>query len=250
MTKRMKNLLIGVVVGAILVIAGIITGAVLISNANRKAPTYVSTAAELERAVNDDIDKPIVLKNNIVYTGDLTANKLFDLEMNNYNVIVDGKLTIKTDEAGSMYIGDGKNSLFTREIVKAHQIEIDAVNASVTWNANVTLKDGHSADDFKIAVSDHTFVFNGIILNAENEQVDTAMTVSKGRLVIEDNSAGGGAKAAKVVVPAGAEKVVIENKAEETAVNVVTEASVTVAGVVEIDVADGASGVVHFHSGE
>ena len=244
MTKRMKNLLIGVVVGAILVIAGIITGAVLISNANRKAPTYVSTAAELERAVNDDIDKPIVLKNNIVYTGDLTANKLFDLEMNNYNVIVDGKLTIKTDEAGSMYIGDGKNSLFTREIVKAHQIEIDAVNASVTWNANVTLKDGHSAGDFKIAVSDHTFVFNGIILNGENEQVDTAMTVSKGRLVIEDNSAGGGAKAAKVVVPAGAEKVVIENKAEETAVNVVTEASVTVAGVVEIDVADGASGVV------
>ena len=102
MTKRMKNLLIGVIVGAILVIAGIVTGAVLISNANRKAPTYVSTAAELERAVNDDIDKPIVLKNNIVFSGDWTANKLFDLEMNNYNVIVDGKFTIRTERARCM----------------------------------------------------------------------------------------------------------------------------------------------------
>ncbi len=197
MTKRMKNLLIGVIVGAILVIAGIVTGAVLISNANRKAPTYVSTAAELERAVNDDIDKPIVLKNNIVFSGDWTANKLFDLEMNNYNVIVDGKFTIRTDEAGEMYVGDGKNSLFTREIVKAHQIEIDAVNATVTWNANVTLKDGYTADDFKIAVSDHTFIFNGIIVNGDNEQVDAAMTVSKGRVVLEDNSAGGGNKIGK-----------------------------------------------------
>ena len=244
MTKRMKNLLIGVIVGAILVIAGIVTGAVLISNANRKAPTYVSTAAELERAVNDDIDKPIVLKNNIVFSGDWTANKLFDLEMNNYNVIVDGKFTIRTDEAGEMYVGDGKNSLFTREIVKAHQIEIDAVNATVTWNANVTLKDGYTADDFKIAVSDHTFIFNGIIVNGDNEQVDAAMTVSKGRVVLEDNSAGGGTKSARVVVPSGAEKVVIENKAEETAVNIVAEASVAVAGVVAIDVAEGADGVV------
>ena len=84
MTKRLKNLIVGVIIGVILIAAGLITGIILINNANKNAPTYVSTAAELEKAVNDDIDKPIVLKDNIIINGDFTANKLFDLEMNNY----------------------------------------------------------------------------------------------------------------------------------------------------------------------
>ena len=243
MTKRLKNLIVGVVIGVILIAAGLITGIILINNANKNAPTYVSTAAELEKAVNDDIDKPIVLKDNIIINGDFTANKLFDLEMNNYNVTVDGKFTLKTEESGEMYLCDGKNSLFTREVIKAKQIEVDAVNATVVWNANVTLKDGYTADDFKITVSQHTFIFNGIILNEEGTQSPTAMTVAGGRVVVADNSDEGAASESTIVVPKTANGVVIENHGDE-AVSVYAGTGVSVAGKVEVSVADEAEGVV------
>ena len=243
MTKRLKNLIVGVIIGVILIAAGLITGIILINNANKNAPTYVSTAAELEKAVNDDIDKPIVLKDNIIINGDFTANKLFDLEMNNYNVTVDGKFTLKTEESGEMYLCDGKNSLFTREVVKAKQIEVDAVNATVVWNANVTLKDGYTADDFKITVSQHTFIFNGIILNEEGTQSPTAMTVAGGRVVVADNSDEGAASESTIVVPKTANGVVIENHGDE-AVSVYAGTGVSVAGKVEVSVADEAEGVV------
>ena len=243
MTKRLKNLIVGVIIGVILIAAGLITGIILINNANKNAPTYVSTAAELEKAVNDDIDKPIVLKDNIIINGDFTANKLFDLEMNNYNVTVDGKFTLKTEESGEMYLCDGKNSLFTREVIKAKQIEVDAVNATVVWNANVTLKDGYTADDFKITVSQHTFIFNGIILNEEGTQSPTAMTVAGGRVVVADNSDEGAASESTIVVPKTANGVVIENHGDE-AVSVYAGTGVSVAGKVEVSVADEAEGVV------
>ena len=243
MTKRLKNLIVGVIIGVILIAAGLITGIILINNANKNAPTYVSTAAELEKAVNDDIDKPIVLKDNIIINGDFTANKLFDLEMNNYNVTVDGKFTLKTEESGEMYLCDGKNSLFTREVIKAKQIEVDAVNATVVWNANVTLKDGYTADDFKITVSQHTFIFNGIILNEEGTQSPTAMTVAGGRVVVADNSDEGAASEGTIVVPNTANSVVIENHGDE-AVSVYAGTGVSVAGKVEVSVADEAEGVV------
>ena len=243
MTKRLKNLIVGVVIGVILIAAGLITGIILINNANKNAPTYVSTAAELEKAVNDDIDKPIVLKDNIIINGDFTANKLFDLEMNNYNVTVDGKFTLKTEESGEMYLCDGKNSLFTREVIKAKQIEVDAVNATVVWNANVTLKDGYTADDFKITVSQHTFIFNGIILNEEGTQSPTAMTVAGGRVVVADNSDEGAASEGTIVVPNTANSVVIENHGAN-AVSVYAGTGVSVAGKVEVSVADEAEGVV------
>ena len=243
MTKRLKNLIVGVVIGVILIAAGLITGIILINNANKNAPTYVSTAAELEKAVNDDIDKPIVLKDNIIVNGDFTANKLFDLEMNNYNVTVDGKFTLKTEQSGEMYLCDGKNSLFTREVVKAQQIEIDALNATVVWNANVTLKDGYTADDFKIAVSQHTFIFNGIILNDQGTQQPTAMTVTGGRVVVADNSDEGAASEGTIVVPNTANSVVIENHGAN-AVSVYAGTGVSVAGKVEVSVADEAEGVV------
>ena len=243
MTKRLKNLIVGVVIGVILIAAGLITGIILINNANKNAPTYVSTAAELEKAVNDDIDKPIVLKDNIIINGDFTANKLFDLEMNNHNVTVDGKFTLKTEESGEMYLCDGKNSLFTREVIKAKQIEVDAVNATVVWNANVTLKDGYTADDFKITVSQHTFIFNGIILNEEGTQSPTAMTVAGGRVVVADNSDEGAASEGTIVVPNTANSVVIENHGAN-AVSVYAGTGVSVAGKVEVSVADEAEGVV------
>lgn len=243
MTKRLKNLIVGVVIGVILIAAGLITGIILINNANKNAPTYVSTAAELEKAINDDIDKPIVLKDNIIINGDFTANKLFDLEMNNHNVTVDGKFTLKTEESGEMYLCDGKNSLFTREVIKAKQIEVDAVNATVVWNANVTLKDGYTADDFKITVSQHTFIFNGIILNEEGTQSPTAMTVAGGRVVVADNSDEGAASEGTIVVPNTANSVVIENHGAN-AVSVYAGTGVSVAGKVEVSVADEAEGVV------
>lgn len=243
MTKRLKNLIVGVVIGVILIAAGLITGIILINNANKNAPTYVSTAAELEKAVNDDVDKPIVLKDNIIVNGDFTANKLFDLEMNNHNVTVDGKFTLKTEQSGEMYLCDGKNSLFTREVIKAKQIEVDAVNATVVWNANVTLKDGYTADDFKIAVSQHTFIFNGIILNDQGTQQPTAMTVTGGRVVVADNSDEGAASEGTIVVPNTANSVVIENHGAN-AVSVYAGTGVSVAGKVEVSVADEAEGVV------
>ena len=241
MTKRLKKLLVAITIGVVLITAGIISGVCVINASLAKRPTYVSTAEELETAINDDVDKPIVLNNDIVVHGDLNANKLFDLEMNGHDLRVIGKMTLRTSKAGEMYMCDGKTAIKSREKVQADSVEIDAVNATVTWNANVQLKDGYTADDFVVAAADHSFIFNGIMLGAGGQATKTAMTVKQGRVVVavkdEDVKA-----PAEIVVPAGANGVLVDNKTDEE-VNIKASTSVSVSGNVSIDVDENAEDV-------
>ncbi len=241
MTKRLKKLLVAITIGVVLITAGIISGVCVINASLAKRPTYVSTAEELETAINDDVDKPIVLNNDIVVHGDLNANKLFDLEMNGHDLRVIGKMTLRTSKAGEMYLCDGKTAIKSREKVQADCVEIDAVNATVTWNANVQLKDGYTADDFVVAAADHSFIFNGIMLGAGGHATKTAMTVKQGRVVVavkdEDVKA-----PAEIVVPAGANGVLVDNKTEDE-VNIKASTSVSVSGNVSIDVDENAEDV-------
>ena len=241
MTKRLKKLLVAITIGVVLITAGIISGVCVINASLAKRPTYVSTAEELETAINDDVDKPIVLNNDIVVHGDLNANKLFDLEMNGHDLRVIGKMTLRTSKAGEMYLCDGKTAIRSREKVQADCVEIDAVNATVTWNANVQLKDGYTADDFVVAAADHSFIFNGIMLGAGGHATKTAMTVKQGRVVVavkdEDVKA-----PAEIVVPAGANGVLVDNKTEDE-VNIKASTSVSVSGNVSIDVDENAEDV-------
>ena len=241
MTKRLKKLLVAITIGVVLITAGIISGVCVINASLAKRPTYVSTAEELETAINDDVDKPIVLNNDIVVHGDLNANKLFDLEMNGHDLRVIGKMTLRTSKAGEMYLCDGKTAIKSREKVQADCVEIDAVNATVTWNANVQLKDGYTADDFVVAAADHSFIFNGIMLGAGGHATKTAMTVKQGRVVVavkdEDVKA-----PAEIVVPAGANGVLVDNKTDDE-VNIKASTSVSVSGNVSIDVDENAEDV-------
>ena len=241
MTKRLKKLLVAITIGVVLITAGIISGVCVINASLAKRPTYVSTAEELETAINDDVDKPIVLNNDIVVHGDLNANKLFDLEMNGHDLRVIGKMTLRTSKAGEMYLCDGKTAIKSREKVQADSVEIDAVNATVTWNANVQLKDGYTADDFVVAAADHSFIFNGIMLGAGGQATKTAMTVKQGRVVVavkdEDVKA-----PAEIVVPAGANGVLVDNKTDDE-VNIKASTSVSVSGNVSIDVDENAEDV-------
>ena len=241
MTKRLKKLLVAITIGVVLITAGIISGVCVINASLAKRPTYVSTAEELETAINDDVDKPIVLNNDIVVHGDLNANKLFDLEMNGHDLRVIGKMTLRTSKAGEMYLCDGKTAIKSREKVQADCVEIDAVNATVTWNANVQLKDGYTADDFVVAAADHSFIFNGIMLGAGGHATKTAMTVKQGRVVVavkdEDVKT-----PAEIVVPAGANGVLVDNKTEDE-VNIKASTSVSVSGNVSIDVDENAEDV-------
>ena len=241
MTKRLKKLLVAITIGVVLITAGIISGVCVINASLAKRPTYVSTAEELETAINDDVDKPIVLNNDIVVHGDLNANKLFDLEMNGHDLRVIGKMTLRTSKAGEMYLCDGKTAIKSREKVQADSVEIDAVNATVTWNANVQLKDGYTADDFVVAAADHSFIFNGIMLGAGGHATKTAMTVKQGRVVVavkdEDVKA-----PAEIVVPAGANGVLVDNKTDDE-VNIKASTSVSVSGNVSIDVDENAEDV-------
>ena len=241
MTKRLKKLLVAITIGVVLITAGIISGVCVINASLAKRPTYVSTAEELETAINDDVDKPIVLNNDIVVHGDLNANKLFDLEMNGHDLRVIGKMTLRTSKAGEMYLCDGKTAIKSREKVQADSVEIDAVNATVTWNANVQLKDGYTADDFVVAAADHSFIFNGIMLGAGGQATKTAMTVKQGRVVVavkdEDVNA-----PAEIVVPAGANGVLVDNKTDDE-VNIKASTSVSVSGNVSIDVDENAEDV-------
>ena len=241
MTKRLKKLLVAITIGVVLITAGIISGVCVINASLAKRPTYVSTAEELETAINDDVDKPIVLNNDIVVHGDLNANKLFDLEMNGHDLRVIGKMTLRTSKAGEMYLCDGKTAIKSREKVQADSVEIDAVNATVTWNANVQLKDGYTADDFVVAAADHSFIFNGIMLGAGGHATKTAMTVKQGRVVVavkdEDVKA-----PAEIVVPAGANGVLVDNKTDDE-VNIKVSTSVSVSGNVSIDVDENAEDV-------
>lgn len=224
-----------------MIAAGIISGVCIINSSVNKRPTYVATAEELVAAINDDIDKPIVLNNDIVVHGDLAANKLFDLEMNDHNLRVIGTFTLKTDAAGEMYVCDGKNQIKKRERVQADKIVIDAVNATITWNANVQLKNGYTADDFVVSSADHTFIFNGLMIGENGDALKTAMTVKQGRVVVSASDENVKAPA-EIVVPADAKDAYVDNKTEAE-VNIKASASVSVAGTVSVDIAEKAENV-------
>ena len=241
MTKRLKKLTVAIAIGVVLIAAGIISGVCIINSSVNKRPTYVATAEELVAAINDDIDKPIVLSNDIVVHGDLAANKLFDLEMNGHNLRVIGTFTLKTDTAGEMYVGDGKNQIKKRERVQADKIVIDAVNATITWNANVQLKNGYTADDFVVSSADHTFIFNGLIISESGDAVKTAMTVKQGRVVVSASDENVKTPA-EIVVPADAKGAFVDNKTEAE-VNIKASTSVSVAGTVSVDIDDKAENV-------
>lgn len=241
MTKRLKKLTVAIAIGVVLIAAGIISGVCIINSSVNKRPTYVATAEELAAAINDDIDKPIVLSNDIVVHGDLAANKLFDLEMNDHNLRVIGTFTLKTDTAGEMYVGDGKNQIKKRERVQADKIVIDAVNATITWNANVQLKNGYTADDFVVSSADHTFIFNGLMIGESGDAVKTAMTVKQGRVVVSASDVNVKTPA-EIVVPADAKDAFVDNKTEAE-VNIKASTSVSVAGTVSVDIDDKAENV-------
>lgn len=224
-----------------MIAAGIISGVCIINSSVNKRPTYVATAEELVAAINDDIDKPIVLSNDIVVHGDLAANKLFDLEMNGHNLRVIGTFTLKTDAADEMYVGDGKNQIKKRERVQADKIVIDAVNATITWNANVQLKNGYTADDFVVSSADHTFIFNGLMIGESGDAVKTAMTVKQGRVVVSASDENVKTPA-EIVVPADAKDAFVDNKTEAE-VNIKASTSVSVAGTVSVDIDDKAENV-------
>lgn len=241
MTKRLKKLTVAIAIGVVLIAAGIISGVCIINSSVNKRPTYVATAEELVAAINDDIDKPIVLSNDIVVHGDLAANKLFDLEMNGHNLRVIGTFTLKTDAADEMYVGDGKNQIKKRERVQADKIVIDAVNATITWNANVQLKNGYTADDFVVSSADHTFIFNGLMIGESGDAVKTAMTVKQGRVVVSASDVNVKTPA-EIVVPADAKDAFVDNKTEAE-VNIKASTSVSVAGTVSVDIDDKAENV-------
>lgn len=241
MTKRLKKLTVAIAIGVVLIAAGIISGVCIINSSVNKRPTYVATAEKLVAAINDDIDKPIVLSNDIVVHGDLAANKLFDLEMNGHNLRVIGTFTLKTDAAGEMYVSDGKNPIKKRERVQADKIVIDAVNATITWNANVQLKNGYTADDFVVSSADHTFIFNGLIISESGDAVKTAMTVKQGRVVVSASDENVKTPA-EIVVPADAKDAFVDNKTEAE-VNIKASTSVSVAGTVSVDIDDKAENV-------
>ena len=241
MTKRLKKLTVAIAIGVVLIAAGIISGVYIINSSVNKRPTYVATAEELVAAINDDIDKPIVLSNDIVVHGDLAANKLFDLEMNGHNLRVIGTFTLKTDAADEMYVGDGKNQIKKRERVQADKIVIDAVNATITWNANVQLKNGYTADDFVVSSADHTFIFNGLMIGESGDAVKTAMTVKQGRVVVSASDENVKTPA-EIVVPADAKDAFVDNKTEAE-VNIKASTSVSVAGTVSVDIDDKAENV-------
>lgn len=241
MTKRLKKLTVAIAIGVVLIAVGIISGVCIINSSVNKRPTYVATAEELVAAINDDIDKPIVLSNDIVVHGDLAANKLFDLEMNGHNLRVIGTFTLKTDAADEMYVGDGKNQIKKRERVQADKIVIDAVNATITWNANVQLKNGYTADDFVVSSADHTFIFNGLMIGESGDAVKTAMTVKQGRVVVSASDVNVKTPA-EIVVPADAKDAFVDNKTEAE-VNIKASTSVSVAGTVSVDIDDKAENV-------
>lgn len=241
MTKRLKKLTVAIAIGVVLIAAGIISGVCIINSSVNKRPTYVATAEELVAAINDDIDKPIVLSSDITVHGDLTANKLFDFEMNDHNLRVIGTFTLKTDAAGEMYVCDGKNQIKKRERVQADKIVIDAVNATITWNANVQLKNGYTADDFVVSSADHTFIFNGLMIGESGDALKTAMTVKQGRVVVSASDENVKAPA-EIVVPADAKDAYVDNKTEAE-VNIKASASVSVAGTVSVDIDDKAENV-------
>ena len=227
--SRKAKLLIGIVIAAVIAVAGIVLSVTVTGYMESKQELIVKNADDLEKAFAESTDKTVVLAKDIVYEGDLTLGVLNDFDLNGFDLTVKGDLAIKDENAdGDFVIGkvDENSDVGT---VNAESITLTAPKAHVEWSADVRITNG-----FSVSTSRSTFVFDGKFLTEEGETATEAdITLVGGSAVIRSSAAN---VTYNIIITEGLSDGRVENAtdAENTVVNIITSDNVTVAGKVNV----------------
>lgn len=227
--SRKAKLLIGIVIAAVIAVAGIVLSVTVTGYMENKQELIVKNADDLEKAFAESTDKTVVLAKDIVYEGDLTLGVLNDFDLNGFDLTVKGDLAIKDENAdGDFVIGkvDENSDVGT---VNAESITLTAPKAHVEWSADVRITNG-----FSVSTSRSTFVFDGKFLTQEGETATEAdITLVGGSAVIRSSAAN---VTYNIIISEGLSDGRVENAtaAENTVVNIITSDNVTVAGKVNV----------------
>ena len=176
--KKKKRIIIAVV-AAVLVVA-ITLGIALPIYFVNKDKIFVKTAEDF---ANYNDGKYFVLDKDVTVNGDLTIERLYNIDLNGHTLTVNGKMTISAGNEGTLYIGTKKGKEYTSKgLLYADTLEIltDYANVNLVSSLNVntmtvsaksfTLSSTAQANGTVTVTAENTIDINGAISFGEGEK--------------------------------------------------------------------------------
>lgn len=133
--KKKKRIIIAVV-AAVLVVA-IALGIALPIYFVNKDKIFVKSAEDF---ANYNDGTYFVLDKDVTVDGDLTIERLYNIDLNGHTLVVNGTLTYDSGTEGTLYIGTKKGKEYTAKgLLQAENLVLSTANADVNFASSVTV---------------------------------------------------------------------------------------------------------------
>lgn len=133
--KKKKRIIIAVV-AAVLVVA-ITLGIALPIYFVNKGKIFVKSAEDF---ANYNEGTYFVLEKDVTVDGDLTIDRLYNIDLNGHTLVVNGVLTLDSGTEGTLYIGTKKGKEYiAKGLLQADTLLINTANADVKLTSSVTV---------------------------------------------------------------------------------------------------------------
>lgn len=133
--KKKKRIIIAVV-AAVLVVA-ITLGIALPIYFVTKGKIFVKSAEDF---ANYNEGTYFVLEKDVTVDGDLTIDRLYNIDLNGHTLVVNGVLTLDSGTEGTLYIGTKKGKEYiAKGLLQADTLLINTANADVKLTSSVTV---------------------------------------------------------------------------------------------------------------
>lgn len=174
--KKKKRIIIAVV-AAVLVVA-ITLGIALPIYFVNKDKIFVKSAEDF---ANYNDGTYFVLEKDVTVDGDLTIDRLYNIDLNGHTLVVNGTMTLTSGTEGTLFIGTKKGKEYVAKgLLQAQTLIIDTANADVNLTSsatvntmNVTAKtftlSSSAQANGTVTVSARTVNVNGAIAFGESE---------------------------------------------------------------------------------
>ena len=133
--KKKKRIIIAVV-AAVLIVAITLAIALPIYFVN-KGKIFVKNAEDF---ANYNDGTYFVLEKDVTVDGDLTIDRLYNIDLNGHTLVVNGVLTLDSGTEGTLYIGTKKGKEYiAKGLLQADTLVISTANADVNLASSVTV---------------------------------------------------------------------------------------------------------------
>ena len=173
--KKKKRIIIAVV-AAVLVVA-ITLGIALPIYFVNKDKIFVKSAEDF---ANYNDGTYFVLEKDVTVDGDLTIDRLYNIDLNGHTLVVNGVLTVDSGTEGTLYIGTKKGKEYiAKGLLQADTLVISTANADVNLASSVTVNTMTvTAKTFTLSSSAQA---NGTVtLNAPTANINGSVSFGEG----------------------------------------------------------------------